>query len=134
MWQAIVRISYRGNQIELEIDDWEKHPFSPDTGRSTDDGELGYGRLAGGRDVGYHVNLLKPIADAYLQRMWAERVVCRLLAWNVGSLAQNVSLPLSLLARNVSRKRPLFAGPGITVCKPLQLMDTRQHRRLKSRV
>jgi hypothetical protein len=32
-----------------------------------------------------------------------------------------VSLPLSLLAPNVSRKRPLFAGRGAAVCRPLQV-------------
>jgi hypothetical protein len=40
---------------------------------------------------------------------------------NVGSLAPIVGLPLSLLARNVSRKRLLFAGPGAAVCRPLQV-------------
>jgi hypothetical protein len=36
-------------------------------------------------------------------------------------LAVMVSLTLSLLARNVSRKCPLFASPSLTVCKPLHL-------------
>jgi hypothetical protein len=40
---------------------------------------------------------------------------------NVGSLAAIVGLHLSLLARNVSRKQPLFAGPGAAVCGPLHL-------------
>src|SRR6266545_6444488 len=57
-----------------------------------------------------------------LQRMWVQRAVCRLLAINVGSLAVIVGPSLRVLARNVSRKRPLFAGPGATVCRPLQLL------------
>jgi hypothetical protein len=55
------------------------------------------------------------------QRVWVQWAVCRLLAINVGSLAVIVGLCLRLLARNVSRKCPLFAGPGATVCRPLQL-------------
>ena len=43
---------------------------------------------------------------------------------NVGSLAANVGLPLSLLARNVSRKRLLFAGSGAAVCRPLHIRST----------
>jgi hypothetical protein len=53
--------------------------------------------------------------------MWVQRTVCRLLALNVGSLAAIVSLTLRLLAPNVSRKCPLFAGLSAAVCKPLQL-------------
>jgi hypothetical protein len=44
--------------------------------------------------------------------IWVSMAVCRLLAFNVGSLAASVSLTFSVLARNVSRKYPLFAGPG----------------------
>jgi hypothetical protein len=40
---------------------------------------------------------------------------------NVGLLAVIVSPGVRLLARNVSRKCPLFAGSDATVCKPLQL-------------
>jgi hypothetical protein len=40
----------------------------------------------------------------------------------VGSLAAIVSLTLRLLAPNVSRKYPSFAGSGATVCRPLQLL------------
>jgi hypothetical protein len=53
--------------------------------------------------------------------MWVQRAVCGLLAQNVGSLAVIVGSQARLLARNVSRKCPLFAGSGATVCKPLQL-------------
>jgi hypothetical protein len=53
--------------------------------------------------------------------MWVQRAVCRLVARNVGSLAAIVSQTCSLLAPNVSRKSPLFAGSDATVCKPLQL-------------
>jgi len=56
-----------------------------------------------------------------LQRMWVQRAVCRLLAQNVSSLAVIVGPSLRLLAQNVSRKRPLFAGPSATVCRLLQL-------------
>ena len=42
----------------------------------------------------------KDILD--LQRMWVQRAVCRLLVFNVGSLAVIVSLTFSLLARNLS--------------------------------
>jgi len=38
-----------------------------------------------------------------------------------GSLAVIVSLSLSLLVQNVSRKLPLFASPGAAVCGLLQL-------------
>jgi hypothetical protein len=58
---------------------------------------------------------------SYWQRKWAQKAVCRLLARNVGSLAVIVSSSLGLLAQNVSRKRPLFAGSSATVCRPLQL-------------
>src|SRR5687767_2586850 len=57
------------------------------------------------------------------QRMWVQRTVCRLLARNVGSLAAIVSLTLRLLAPNVSRKCPLFAGLSAAVCKPLHLFE-----------
>jgi hypothetical protein len=40
---------------------------------------------------------------------------------NMGSLAVIVSLSLSLLAQNVSRKLPLFVSPGAAVCGLLQL-------------
>jgi len=63
----------------------------------------------------------------YLQRRWVQRAVCRLLALNVGSLAVIVSLSPSLLARNVSPKHPLFAGPGAAVCKPLQITHPSRH-------
>jgi hypothetical protein len=53
--------------------------------------------------------------------MWVQRAVGGLLAQNVGSLAVIVSLRLSVLARNVSWKRPLFAGSGAAVCRPLHL-------------
>ena len=53
--------------------------------------------------------------------MWVQRAVGGLLAFNVGSLAVSVSPSLCLLAWNVSRKCPLFAGLGATVCKPLHL-------------
>jgi hypothetical protein len=56
-----------------------------------------------------------------LHGIWVHMAVCRLLAFNVGSLAAIVGLHLSLLARNVSRKQPLFAGPGAAVCGPLQV-------------
>ena len=85
-------------------------PFFPDTGTATT-------RVRPGDDA--HAWPGAPGGD--LQRMWAERAVCRLLAQNVGSLALIVSLSLSLLAPNVSRKRPLFAGPGAAVCRPLHL-------------
>jgi hypothetical protein len=49
------------------------------------------------------------------------QAVGRLLAHNVGPLAVIVSSRASLLAQNVSRKWPLFAGPGVAVCKPLHL-------------
>jgi hypothetical protein len=39
----------------------------------------------------------------------------------MGSLAVIVSLSLSLLAQNVSRKLPLFVSPGAAVCGLLQL-------------
>jgi hypothetical protein len=42
---------------------------------------------------------------------------------NVGSLAGIVSPGLPLLARNVSRKCPLFASSRATVCEPLQLAN-----------
>src|SRR5262249_55514806 len=54
-----------------------------------------------------------------LHRMWAQSAVCRLLAFNVSSLAVIVSLTFSLLTGNVSRKLLLFASPRATVCKPL---------------
>ena len=49
--------------------------------------------------------------------------ICKLVAQDVGSLAVIVCLLRSLLAPNVSRKCPLFAGPGVTVCEPLQVGD-----------
>jgi hypothetical protein len=55
-----------------------------------------------------------------LQSIWVQRAVCKLLAFNVGSQAR-------LLAPNVSRKRPLFASPSATVCRPLQLNGDRTH-------
>ncbi len=58
----------------------------------------------------------------YLQGMWAQKAVCRLLAVNVGSLAVIVGASLSLLAQNVGSNSPLFASPSHTVCKPLQLL------------
>jgi hypothetical protein len=42
---------------------------------------------------------------------------------NVGLFAVIVGSSLRLLARNVSRKRPLFAGPGAAVCKPRHLRN-----------
>ena len=48
---------------------------------------------------------------------------------NMGLLAASVSPSLRLLARNVSRKHPLFASPCATVCKPLQLGLRRLGRR-----
>ena len=57
-----------------------------------------------------------------LQRMRVQKAVCGLLAFNVGSLAVIVSPDVRLLAPNVSRKRPLFASPSLTICGPLQLL------------
>jgi hypothetical protein len=39
----------------------------------------------------------------------------------MGSLAVILGLQASLLAPSVSRKRPLFTGPGAAVCRPLQI-------------
>ena len=58
---------------------------------------------------------------SYWQRIWAQKAVCRLLAQNVSSFAVIVSPSLGLLAQNVSRKHPVFAGSGATVCRPLHL-------------
>jgi hypothetical protein len=80
------------------------------------------GAVETGACLGEESNSSPKERESYLQRMWAQGVVCKLLAPNMGSLAVMVSLTLSLLARNVSRKRPLFAGLGITVCKPLQVV------------
>jgi hypothetical protein len=60
--------------------------------------------------------------------MWVQGAVCRLLAQKMGSLGAIVSLTLRLLAPNVSRKRPLFASPSLTVCGPLHLMFSRAYR------
>jgi hypothetical protein len=62
------------------------------------------------------------ISALYIHRMWVYIAVCRLLALNVGSLAGSVSLTLSVLAPNVSRKLLLFAGLGATVCMLLHLV------------
>jgi hypothetical protein len=53
--------------------------------------------------------------------IWVHMAVCRLLAFNVGSSAASVGLPPRVLARNVSRKQRLFAGPSAAVCGPLQI-------------
>src|SRR6266511_229411 len=57
------------------------------------------------------------------QRIWVQQAVCRLLARNVGSLAVIVGPRRSLLAPNVSRKRPLFASLCAAVCRPLQVFS-----------
>jgi hypothetical protein len=57
-----------------------------------------------------------------LQPMCVQRAVCRLLAQSIGSLAAIVGSQARLLARNVSRKCPLFASPRLTVCKPLHIV------------
>ena len=41
----------------------------------------------------------------------------------VGSLAGSVSPGVRVLARNVSRKCPLFASPSALVCRPLQVPE-----------
>jgi len=60
------------------------------------------------------------------QRMWIQSAVCRLVAWNVSSLAAIVGSQACLLALNVGRKLLLFAGLGATVCGPLHI--ARQNR------
>jgi hypothetical protein len=93
------------------IYDRGKRPFSPVTG-------------AGAASIllGGEANSSLEERKSYWQRMWVRPTVCRLLALNVGSLAGIVSPGLPLLARNVSRKCPLFASSRATVCEPLQLV------------
>jgi single-strand DNA-binding protein len=92
------------------IYDRGKRPFSPVTG-------------AGAASIllGGEANSSLEERKSYWQRMWVRPTVCRLLALNVGSLAGIVSPGLPLLARNVSRKCPLFASSRATVCEPLQV-------------
>jgi len=92
------------------IYDRGKRPFSPVTG-------------AGAASIllGGEANSSLEERKSYWQRLWVRPTICRLLALNVGSLAGIVSPGLPLLARNVSRKCPLFASSRATVCEPLQL-------------
>jgi hypothetical protein len=56
-----------------------------------------------------------------VQGIWVHMAVCRLLAFNVGSLARIVGSRASPLPPNASRKRPVFTGPSAAVCGPLQI-------------
>jgi hypothetical protein len=55
------------------------------------------------------------------QGIWVHPAVGELLAINMGSWAVRVGSQARLLALHVSRKCPLCAGSGATVCRPLHL-------------
>ena len=53
--------------------------------------------------------------------MWANPDVCRLVANNVGSVAHNPGFTPHIVAVNLGKSRPMFAGRATYVCRPLQL-------------
>ena len=55
--------------------------------------------------------------------MWVLAAVCRLVATNVGPVADIVGPGHRIVAVNVVPKRALFAGPAIYDCGPLHLVN-----------
>ena len=56
--------------------------------------------------------------------IWVHMAVCRLLAFNVGSLAASMALPLRVLARNVSRKYSLSRHASVITALPDMMATT----------
>ena len=63
--------------------------------------------------------------------MWAHPDVCRLVADNPGSVADNVGYTPPIVAVNLGNFTPMFAGRAPDVCRPLQLEAQKIEREAK---